>query len=171
MSTDERVTPDWLYTALDAEFHFVLDVAATRENRKTRRYCALVEPPEADDGDYQGDGLIIDWKIACAPDIGDPLDLRPHVWCNPPYSRGSIVKWCAKAEQEARFGVTTVMLLPADTSTAYFHDYVLNHECRFVNRRLSFAGAPTDKGGRLAPAKFGSVIVVFRPSHGLWTWR
>jgi len=154
VTSDERVTPQYLFEALDAEFHFQLDAAATAENAKTPRYCSL----SLTDG--LGDGLVAWWQ-----QLGGP------VWCNPPYSRGSILQWCRKAEQEASDGVTTAMLLPADTSTEYFHTYALQHECRFINRRLSFAGAPTDKGGRLAPAKFGSVIVVFRPSHGLWTWR
>jgi phage N-6-adenine-methyltransferase len=162
VTSDERVTPQWLYDALDAEFHFVLDAAATAENAKTRRYCSL----------DACDGLGTSWARLCEPEVGDVwVGTRPHVWCNPPYSRGSILQWCAKAEREASEGVTTAMLLPADTSTEYFQRYALQHECRFVNRRLSFAGAPTDKAGRLAPAKFGSLVVVFRPSHGLWTWR
>jgi hypothetical protein len=160
----------------------VLDAAASAANTKTQHYCGLdpIDDRVHCDGDFwpgpassvcHGDGLVADWAALCAPRVGESILKRAHVWCNPPYSRGSILKWCAKAEAETASDVTTAMLLSSDTSTQYFHRYALRHECRFINRRLSFRGAPHDSLGKLAPAKFGSVVLIFRPSHGLWTWR
>jgi len=162
--TDERCTPRWLFDALDAEFHFLLDAAATESNTLVRAYCGL-------DGGVgcHGNGLHVDWAEACRF-LADRPDRPPTVWLNCPYSRGAILRWCAKAEAEADRGVTTVLLLPADTSTTAFHRYALRHEHRFLKSRVSFDGAPRDAKGRLAPAKFGSVIVTMRPSHRLWSW-
>lgn len=173
-SGDERVTPQWLFDALDAEFDFGLDAAATAANTKTPRYCGLDRPGPVYDANGHlwrhnvGDGLQVSWANALR--IDRPPGASMAVWLNCPYSRGSIPRWCEKAEGEAQHGVTTVLLLPADTSTHYFHRYVLRHERRFLNRRLTFDGAPRDRQGRLGPAKFGSVIVIVRPTHRYWTW-
>lgn len=173
-SGDERVTPQWLFDALDAEFHFGLDGAATAMNAKTPRYCGLDRSGPVYDANGRlwrhnvGDGLQVSWATALAFDR--PPGASMAVWLNCPYSRGSIPRWCEKAEGEAQHGVTTVLLLPADTSTHYFHRYVLQHERRFLNRRLTFDGAPRDRHGRLGPAKFGSVLVIVRPTHRYWTW-
>ena len=58
--TDMWETPQDLFDDLDREFHFDLDVCATQENAKCKRYYT----PEQD-------GLIQPWKGTC--------------WCNPPY--------------------------------------------------------------------------------------
>ncbi len=61
-------------------------------------------------------------------------------WCNPPYGR-EIGKWVRKAWLAAEDGATVVMLLPARTDTAWFHDYIYNRtdvEIRFLRGRLKF---------------------------------
>lgn len=88
-----------------------------------------------------------------------------RVFLNPPYSTGQLALWCEKATAEAARGVTTVALLPGDTSTRVFHDFVLPNQHHFTKCRLRFEGAPLDSKGRLASAKFGSVIVVFAPER------
>lgn len=117
---------------------------------------------------YYGPGRAEEFRDGLRTKWHERVRRGTVAWCNPPYSRGSIVQWCLKAEQEAMEGVTTVMLLPGDTSTEYFHQFVLKHEHYFIQRRLKFEGAPLDSKGRLAAAKFGSVLVVFRP-EGPWT--
>lgn len=79
------------------------------------------------------------------------------VFCNPPYGR-DISKWVAKAYAETLSGGAklVVLLIPARTDTAYFHDYIYKkHEIRFVRGRLHFneskCGAP-----------FPSMVVVMR---------
>lgn len=185
IESDERVTPSWLYEAVYDEFHFFLDAAASAANAKTFHYCGLDRPAASlapldtlsaepganltiDDPNHccHGDGLTASWVQLAAS-----LQRGRSVWLNPPYSRGSLMQWCAKAELESQAGLTVVLLIPGDTSTEYFHRYALRHEHRFINRRLSFEGAPRDKQGRLAPpAKFGSLLVVMRPTHALWSW-
>ena len=39
--SDEYSTPEDLFAQLDDEFHFTLDAAATKENRKCERYYSL----------------------------------------------------------------------------------------------------------------------------------
>lgn len=77
-------------------------------------------------------------------------------WCNPPYSRGYQLGFVEQALEAQRNNTSTVMLLPADTSTKLYHDYILRlrlpHE--FIRGRLRFVGAP-------GPAKFGSMLVYF----------
>lgn len=169
-SSDERVTPPWLFDELHAEFRFGLDAAATAANAKVPRpfleatLCYL--GPDHVNPAYR-DGLTASWHDVLLEVYGS---LRT-VWWNPPYSRGSIWRWCQKAEAELAAGVPSVGLLPADTSMRYFHEFVLQHEHRFLRRRLTFAGAPRDRHGKLAPAKFGSVLVVLRPGSPLWSSR
>lgn len=154
VESDERKTPIALIEELSLEFDFGLDVAATSKNRIRANYLG---PDHADPA--RRDGLTVDWGFY----LGHRT--RQVCWMNPPYSRGSIVQWCEKAVFEAGHGVTTVALLPSDTSTEYFHRFVLPNRHHFTKRRLRFEGAPLDSKGRLASAKFGSVLVVFSPER------
>ncbi len=90
------------------------------------------------------DGLIIPW----APEVA---------FANPPYGR-PLKRWVAKAYNESQRGATVVMLLPARTDTAWFHDYCLKAEVRFIRGRLKFGD-----GKNSAP--FPSMVVVFRPTY------
>lgn len=74
-------TPQDFFDALNAEFHFVLDPAATDKTAK----CGLYYTPKTD-------GLSQSW------------DRGGAVFCNPPYGR-EIGKWVKKAFEEARGGI------------------------------------------------------------------
>jgi len=130
-------TPQAFFDKLNEEFCFIIDAAATKENTK----CTFFYTPETD-------GLASSWQL----DIG-------AVFCNPPYGR-EIGKWVKKAHDEANaHGTTIVLLIPARTDTAYFHDYILGKaEIRFVRGRLSFG---TDDGTTLYHAPFPSMVVVY----------
>lgn len=124
-------TPQALFDELNREFGFTLDVAADDTNAKCARYYTQVD-----------DGLLSPWSGV--------------VWCNPPYGP-CVGDWVEKAYREAGRGVTSVLLLPARTDTAWFHAYVLNKaDIRFVRGRLKFSD------GR-GSAPFPSMIVIFRP--------
>lgn len=124
--TDMWETPAAFFRALGAEFHFTVDVCAVPENAK----CKVFYTPEQD-------GLVQNWG-GC--------------WCNPPYVR-EIGKWVKKA---AEAECTVVMLLPARTDTAWFHDYIYGHaEIRFVRGRLKFGDSKNS-------APFPSMVVIFR---------
>lgn len=72
-------------------------------------------------------------------------------WCNPPYGR-QIGAWVKNA---AEVDSTVVMLLPARTDTAWFHDYIYGKaEIRFIRGRLKVGGSKNS-------APFPSMVVVF----------
>ncbi|KEF35509.1 adenine methyltransferase [Deinococcus sp. RL] len=126
-------TPRSFFDELNAEFNFTLDAAASPHNALCSRYFT-----EADDG------LSQPWTGT--------------VWCNPPYGR-QIGRWIAKAAQSACEGATVVMLIPARTDTAAWHDHILFNpqaEVRFVRGRLRF-------GDATANAPFPSAVIIFRP--------
>jgi phage N-6-adenine-methyltransferase len=126
--TDEWATPDTLFKEVEAEFGpFDLDACATPGNAKARRYYTRAQ-----------DGLSRPW--------------RGRVWMNPPYGR-EIGRWMQKAYESS----LVVCLVPARTDTAWWHDYAMKGETRFIRGRLTFGGAPR-------PAPFPSALVVFRPA-------
>lgn len=130
-NTNEWATPIKTFQELDAEFHFNLDPCATHENHKCDKYYTIEE-----------DGLQQDWG-------------GQRVFCNPPYGR-VIGDWVRKCYEESQKSDTVVvMLIPARTDTAYFHDYIYHKakEIRFVRGRLHFNEA--------GPAPFPSMIVIF----------
>lgn len=133
-NTDMWETPQEFFDKLDHEFHFTLDACATPENAK----CEKFYTPEQD-------GLLRDW-------IGT-------VWCNPPYGR-QIGKWVEKGEKSANSGATVVMLLPARTDTAWFHDHIYGKsEIRFVRGRLKFGGSKWN-------APFPCMVVIYKAKNG-----
>lgn len=70
---------------------------------------------------------------------------------NPPYSKPE--PFCRKAYEESLQGKTIVGLLRGDTSTKWFHKWVLPYaKIRFIEGRLSFNGKP---------APFNSIIVIW----------
>lgn len=84
------------------------------------------------------------------------------VFCNPPYGR-ALGAWVRKAYEEAQAGTTVVLLIPARTDTAYFHDYIYGKaEIRFLRGRLHFED---EDGNRFPPAPFPSMVVVYNGDH------
>jgi len=126
--SNEWTTPQKLFDELNQEFGFTLDPCSTHENAKCERHFTR------DD-----DGLTKDWQGT--------------VFVNPPYGR-EIGKWIKKAYEESQKGATVVCLIPSRTDTAYWHDYVMKGQIRFIRGRLKF-------GGGNNPAPFPSAIVVF----------
>lgn len=129
-------TPPALYLALHQEFNFTLDVAAHADNAQCDRYF-----------DTEADALAQSWA-------------GERVFCNPPYGR-DLSRWVHKGMTEAQEkGALVVDVLPARTSTIWFHQYCLPHaEVRFLRGRLSF----TLGGSGRKEAPFGSMVVIFRP--------
>lgn len=125
----DYATPDHIYDPLHAEFGFTLDPCCTHENAKTKRHYT---PDE--------NGLMQEWGGV--------------VFMNPPY--GDIKAWMAKALSESKKGATVVCLVPSRTSTAWWHDYAMKGEIRFIRGRIKFVGEKHN-------APFPSAIVVFRP--------
>ena len=128
-------TPQDFFDKLNAEFNFVLDPAATEATAK----CPLFYTPEVD-------GLAQSW------------DRGGAVFCNPPYGR-EIGKWVKKAFDEARGGFPIVLLIPARTDTAYFHDYIYDKaDIRFLRGRIDFED---ENGSSADAAPFPSMLVIY----------
>ena len=121
-ATDLWETPWSLFTRLDKQFHFDLDVCALPENAKCQKFFTPKE-----------NGLAQRWRGNC--------------WMNPPYGR-SIGHWVRKAFESAQSGdATVVSLLPARCDTRWWHQHVmLAAELWLVAGRIRFgtakAGAP-----------------------------
>lgn len=136
-SSVEWATPPAIYRALDLEFDFTLDAAAAEGNAKhVVRFTK------------DTDALRASWAAE-------------RVFCNPPYGR-EMGPWVQKALTEAsEHGALVVMLLPARTGNAWFHDFVLpNAEIRFIRGRLGYS---LRVGARNSRAPFDSMVVIFRP--------
>jgi len=150
-ASDEWATPREFFEALDREFHFKTDAAATPENTQCAHWFG--RPMNEDDGN------ALDWPWWLDYGYG------PY-WLNPPYSQ--VRRWVKKAATEARNGCTVVCLVPARTDTKWFHEQIYDAtahrwrpgvEVRFVKGRLKFGA-----GKNSAP--FPSMVVIFRPPDG-----
>ena len=124
-------TPQDLFNTLNNEFSFTLDVAASEENTKCKRYFTK-----------EDNGLKRSWS-------------NERAWMNPPYGGHSLKVWTEKAKHEAlNNNALVVGLLPNRTDTIWFHDNVFScAEVRLIRGRLKFS----DKGS----ATFGNVIIIW----------
>lgn len=155
--SEEWGTPQAFFDALNAEFHFTLDAAASIENHKCTRFLSK-------DGT---NAFAVHWPLE---NIGVGVanwnaDIRFHhaIFCNPPYGR-TIGAWFAKAREAAKDGATIVMLAHARTDTIWWHAHVqgIADEVRFVKGRLKFVGP----SGVKSSAPFPSAVIIYRPKKG-----
>jgi phage N-6-adenine-methyltransferase len=143
-ASDEWRTPQAFFEALDAEFGFDADMAASAENCWKENYWG----PDHHRVDRRN-SLVFDWPPVC--------------WLNPPYSQCRA--FIAKAAEQARRGSVVVCLIPARTDTRMWHESIWDGErhapqrgveIRFIKGRLKF-------GGGTNSAPFPSAVIVFRP--------
>jgi len=134
MERDDWWTPDWLFDELNEKYGpFTLDAAASANNTKCVEYLSTEE-----------DGRSTPW-------FG-------RVWCNPPYNK--LIEWVRHAYEETQSGRCELacLVLPAQTSTQWFHEYALPYaELYWIRGKVRFAGK---KERALMP----TVVVVFRSS-------
>ena len=112
---DDWETPQRLFDHLDSIHHFTLDPCSTHQNAKCERHYTVDE-----------DGLAQSWE-------------GEVVFCNPPYGR-QVGRWVEKCAEEARHA-KIVLLIPARTDTAYFHDHIYRKagvRYEFLRGRLKF---------------------------------
>ena len=128
--TDEWETPQAVFDELNTIYKFKLDVCASGKNAKCPWFFTKKE-----------DGLKQQWTGSC--------------WMNPPYGR-TIGLWMKKAYEASFAGATVVVcLVPSRTDTAWWHDYAMRGEVKFIRGRLKF-------GGHKNSAPFPSAIIVFK---------
>lgn len=131
----EYNTPQWLFDALNVEFGFTIDGAASPENAKCKRYWTK-----------EDDALCQDWT--------DEV-----IFLNPPYGKGITSQWLRKAYMESKKGATVVMIVPVRADAKWWHDYAMKGEIRLFRNRLNFE----NNHGATHYAPFASSVIVFRP--------
>ena len=135
-----------IFNALNAEFNFKLDAAASSENALCDRYLTI-----------EDDSLSVDWSS-----FGLVPNPTYSVWVNPPYSRGMIEKFMAKAIEQKGKGLTTVMLVPATLDAQWLPVNDISEIRIVTGGRLSFYHPITGK--KVNGNTKGSMLVIFRPS-------
>jgi len=128
-ATDEWATPQDLFSQLNAEFQFTLDVCATANNAKCQRFFSR-----------ETDGLSQQWTGSC--------------WMNPPYG-DAIGDWIEKAHESATDKTIIVCLVPARTDTGWWWNHVRYGEVRFLKGRLKFGGCDSSAPFPSAVVIFG----------------
>lgn len=141
---DDRGTDPEVFAALDARFHFTLDVAAAAHNAKCTRWFGRAE-----------DGLLQSW-------VGE------RVWCNPPYS--DIGAWVRKAWDEIAHAQVIVELLPANrTEQRWWQDEVEPYRDRpgsplrveFLRARMRFVRPGASSIGPNERPPFGCCLLIW----------
>lgn len=129
-ASDDWPTPQDFFDKVNQEFGFTLDPCSSENNAKCETFFTR-----------EDDGLTQEWT--------------GRVWMNPPYGR-TIGQWMKKAyESVGGAAELVVCLVPARTDTAWWHDYAMKGEVRFIRGRLKF-------GGHRNSAPFPNALVVFR---------
>lgn len=142
-ATEEWETPQEVFDYLDSDFHFTLDPCATSDNAKCERFYTR-----------EDDGLKQNWGGETVF-VNPPFSIKVTRPDGTTYRKRVIQKWVRKAYLESlRPNTTVVMLIPARTDTAWFHDYCARGKIWFIRGRLKFGGATTG-------APFPSMIVIF----------
>jgi site-specific DNA-methyltransferase (adenine-specific) len=135
-SSNEWGTPDYIFNALDDEFNFELDAAASEDLAKCEPYFTKSD-----------NALLKDWSA-----------VANTVWLNPPYGRG-IGKWIEKAYKEAQKGCTVVVLTFVRSDTRWWHDWALKaEEIRMIKGRVAFTNS-SGVSSNAAPAP--SCVLIF----------
>lgn len=133
-------TPPEIFNALNAEFKFKLDAAASEENSLCEQFISAEQ-----------NTLTTPWS--------DYLK-NGYVWLNPPYSNPMPFVKKAAAEN-ARRNLGCVMLLPSDTSVRWFKEAIKTaSEVRLITGgRIKFISAADEKpkGGNSK----GSMLVIW----------
>ncbi len=101
---DGTRTPDLLWRCLHARFPFIIDLFASPENAKCTAFF-----------DREKDAFAREW----------PRARMGWCWANPPYSRGSLPRFVAKALEQVKEGSAIVSLIPATPGAAWFNEGIL----------------------------------------------
>lgn len=143
---DDRATDPAVFAGFNERFHFTIDVAASVENKKCRRFHS-----------EKTNGLARSWA-------------GERVWCNPPYS--DIKSWVEKAWAEWNRGEVEliVMLLPANrTEQGWWQDLVepslrvqvSDFKCEFLRGRMRFIKRGKTEVGPNERPPFGVCLLIW----------
>ena len=175
-------TPAPVYAALDAEYHFNLDAAASASNAKTPLYQdvdydSLKHNWYGDDLAARGAALGLTVDSTAAEDVS--------AFDNCPYERGMVGGFLEKALEQAAHGVRSVHLIPMSSSVEWFNYLVVPYaEWHTFLGRIAFEDPlATETSERLSP-KQDNLLVIYNPNStvightavrhaktGLYVWR
>lgn len=135
-------TPPEIFAALNAEFYFQLDAAASASNALCKKFIT-----------QERNTLETPWS--------DFVDTG-YTWCNPPYSTPLPFIRKASLENDLNF-IGCVMLLPADTSVSWFKEAVSTaSEVRLITGgRLAFVSS--ESGKPVSGNSKGSMLIIWHP--------
>lgn len=180
--THSSAYPNWrtenaLFDALDDEFRFVLDAAATEANAKVPKFFGPGSRiVDADDEGTEDALAVKNWSSYA---FGRPI------FINPPSSREdgvSIGPFVEKCDEQARdFGATIVAVVPHKTSSSWWkfirraveireipyrvRYWIPDDELATVNAAREAAGKKAIRSGD--SAGFDSAVVIWRPQPGV----
>ena len=172
---DEWRTLPALYTALDKEFKFGYDFAATKENRLATVYFSKEKSELRERNALETDKWFVFGN--------DVAYLNTSGFLNPPFSK--IGEFLARASKEIviagkEFGNPVIVcLVKADSPEAtWWRDNVLDsdgyikHEVRYLYPRLPYCNP---NGEVKASPRFASALIIMRPTpwrHVRWVnWK
>ena len=141
-------TDPLIYDAMNAEFNFDLDAAASHKNTLCDTYLTK-----------RDDALAVDWSLIECGFIDEHVRT---VWINPPYGRGMIKLFINKCIEQKGKGVTSVMLVPATLDAKWLPIQSVSEIRIITGGRLSFYHPRANK--KIAGNTRGSMFVIFRPS-------
>lgn len=126
-----------------------------RTLQRTRGPDHWSTPPATYDELNREFGFTFDPCPLMSAEDGRKVKWAGRVFCNPPYSR--IPEFLKKGLYHLANGdcELLVYLIPARTDTAWFHDYCVKGEIRFLRGRLKFGGSDWS-------APFPSMVVIFK---------
>ncbi len=144
--------PPGLWDTLHREYRFRGDVAASATNTKCRLFYDGSTPDL--------DGLLTSWTFGRKLEPGEDY----CVYDNPPYLRGAVEAWLAKALEQAALGVKSVHLIPMASSVGWFNDLVVPYaEWHTFRGRIAFEDPlASDDASRTNP-KQDNLLVIFDP--------
>ena len=141
-----------IFNAMNKEFNFGLDAAASKDNHKCDWYLTK-----------KTNALTLDWSDSM--DLYDrnyPFRINRSVWINPPYGKGLIKQFMDKCIEQKELGVTSVLLVPATLDAQWLPINEISEIRIITGGRLSFYHPETNK--KVNGNTKGSMFVIFRPS-------
>jgi phage N-6-adenine-methyltransferase len=141
-----------IFNALNKEFNFALDAAASDTNYLVPNYLTK-----------EDDALNVDWFDYIKLDDARLNKRDPYtVFINPPYGKGYIKRFFNKAIEQKAKGVTSVFLVPATLDAQWLPINSISEIRIITGGRLSFYHPITGK--KVNGNTKGSMFVIFRPS-------
>jgi hypothetical protein len=153
-------TPLDVFDRLNRIWQFDYDAFASHENALCKTYSTI-------EGTFRREGFNLpSWtpgwdQIDSLDGLRQDWDRR-RVYMNPPYGRGILEEAMRKAASEANNAAVIVALVPANTDTRWWHEYVKPYATTYLLRgRIKFIDPDTGEAGGSPPG--GSAIVVYLP--------